>query len=363
MSRIERALFGACLRAGIPFDGLYTDDSVEPVTDGTSRRLNLGEVRAAWATPRLVRYMREARPKAVIVKSGQLGPATVLAGWITGTAVIPWEPTMTNFEVDSVGARMKVMFRIQRLLYRKAAALAGASEDVAEWAATDRKVPRSRVFVWPNAFDPAAIRREAGVTTAPPEPPLRMIALGRLVEQKGYDVMIEALAIADPDLPEWQLEILGVEGAWKGGWKARIEEMVSQFGLDGKVRLVGHTDRPFGMLARSHLFLHSARWEPFGNVIVEAMALGIPVIAADCPGAPKEILGADRYGRLVPNEDPAGFAAAIVDLANDPAERERYSEAGRRRTDDYRIDDLLPGMLADIERVTGVEFESVTAGD
>ncbi|MGA1213154.1 MAG: glycosyltransferase, partial [Solirubrobacterales bacterium] len=233
--RIEKALFGACLRAGIPFDGLYTDDSVEPVTDGTSRRLNLGEVRAAWATPRLVRYMREARPKAVIVKSGQLGPATVLAGWITGTAVIPWEPTMTNFEVDSVGARMKVMFRIQRLLYRKAAALAGASEDVAEWAATDRKVPRSRVFVWPNAFDPAAIRREAGVTTAPPEPPLRMIALGRLVEQKGYDVMIEALAIADPDLPEWQLEILGVEGAWKGGWKARIEEMVGRFGLDGKV--------------------------------------------------------------------------------------------------------------------------------
>jgi glycosyltransferase involved in cell wall biosynthesis len=248
------------------------------------------------------------------------------------------------------------MFRIQRLLYRKAAALAGASEDVAEWASRDRKVQRSRVFLWPNPFDLEAIRQEAGDAAAPPEPPLRMIAIGRLVEQKGYDVMIEALAIADPELPEWQLEILGVEGAWKGGWKARIEEMVSRFGLDGKVRLVGHTDRPFRVLAQSHLFLHAARWEPFGNVFVEAMALGIPVIAADCPGAPKEILEGDRYGRLVPNEDPAGFAAAIVDLANDLAERERYAEAGRRRADDYRIDDLLPGMLADIERVTGVSL-------
>ena len=307
--------------------------------------------------------MREARPKALIVKSGQLGPATVLAGWITGTPVIPWEPTFTNLEVDSVGTRMKVMFGVQRVLYRKAAALAGASEDVAEWAARDRKVPRSRVFVWPNAFDPEAIRREAKGVTPPPEPPLRMIALGRLVEQKAYDVMIEALAIADPDLPEWQLEILGVEGSWKGGWKARIEEMVARFGLAGKVRLIGHTDVPFKLLAGSHLFLHSARWEPFGNVIVEAMALGVPMVVADCPGAPKEILDYGRYGHLVPNEDPRAFAAALVELAGSPAERARLSELGRKRAEDYSIDLLLPGMLADIERVTGVEFEAASAAD
>lgn len=361
--RIEKALFGACQRAGITFDGLYTDDRVEPVVEGTSRRINLGEGRAAWATPRLVRYMRSARPKALIVKSGQLGPATVLAGWITGTPVIPWEPTFTDREVDSVGTRMKVMFRIQRLLYRKAAALAGASEDVAAWAARDRKVPRSRVFVWPNAFDPEAIREEAGGATPPPDPPLRMVALGRLVEQKAYDVMVEALSIAAPDLPEWQLEIVGQEGSWKGGWKARIEEMVERYGLGDRVRLVGHTEEPFRYLASSHLFLHSARWEPFGNVIVEAMALGIPAIVADCPGAPKEILDGGKYGRLVPNEDPEAFAAAIVELARDPAERARLSGVERERAEDYAIDRLLPGMLADIERVTGVEFATVEGTD
>ena len=357
--RIEKALFGACLRAGIPFDGLYMDDRAPVTEQGTSRRINLGEGRAALATPRLVRYMRQAKPNALIVKSGQLGPAAVLAGWITGTPVIPWEPTMTNFEVDSVGTRMKLMFQIQRFLYRKAAALAGASEDVAAWAARDRKVPRDRVFVWPNVFDPDAIRREAGDTEPLPEPPLRMIALGRLVEQKAYDVMVEALAIADPDLPEWELRILGVEGSWKGGWKTRIEEMVDRNGLEGRVKLVGHIDEPFRLIAPSHLFLHSARWEPFGNVIVEAMALGIPMVVADCPGAPKEILEGGRYGRLVPNEDPAAFAAAVVELAHDPAERERLSVLGRARADEYSVDLLLPGMLADIERVTGIEFGSV----
>jgi glycosyltransferase involved in cell wall biosynthesis len=303
--------------------------------------------------------MRRARPKAVIVKSGQLGPATVLAGWITGTPVIPWEPTITDLEVDSVGPRMKAMFRVQRLLYRRAAALAGASKDVADWASRDRGLPPSRVFVWPNAFDLDRIRREGGSEGPPPSPPIRMIAVGRLVEQKAYDVMIEALAIADPDLPDWHLEILGEEGVWKGNWRARIEEMVALHGLEGRVSLVGYLENPYEAVKRSHLFLHSARWEAFGNVIVEALALGTPMVLCDCPGAPREILEGGRYGRLVPNEDREAFAAAVVELAGDPTERRRLSELGLERVEDYSAERLLPGMLADIERVTGVSFSGV----
>jgi glycosyltransferase involved in cell wall biosynthesis len=363
LSRIERALFGACQRAGIPFDGIYTDDAVPEVEHGTSRRFSIGDVRAAWATPTLIRYMRSARPKAVIVKSGQLGPATVLAGWITGTPVIPWEPTFTDLEVGSVGPRMRVMFWLQRLIYRKAAALAGASTDVADWASRDRGVNRSRVFVWPNNFDLDRIRREGGAEGPPAAPPVRMIALGRLVEQKAYDVMIEAMAIASPDLPEWELEILGVEGVWRGNWRVRIDELIARHGLGDRVRLAGYLDNPYESLRRSHLFLHSARWEAFGNVIVEAMAVGTPVIVADCPGSPKEILDGGRFGKLVPNEDPEAFAAAVVELANDPVGRQRLGEIGRERSEAYSADRLLPKMLADIERVTGADFGRSRKGD
>ncbi|MEX1220442.1 MAG: glycosyltransferase, partial [Solirubrobacterales bacterium] len=345
-----------CLKAGIPFDGIYTDDSVPVQEEGTSRRFSVGDVRAAWATPRLVRYMRRVRPKAVIVKSGQLGPATVLAGWITGTPVIPWETTITDLEVDSVGPRMKAMFKVQKLFYRKAAALAGASRDVADWASRSRRVPPSRVFVWPNAFDLERIRKEGGENGPPPAPPIRMIAIGRLVEQKAYDVMIEALAIANPDLPDWHLEILGVEGVWKGNWKARIEERVARHGLGDKISLAGHLENPYEGVRRSHLFLHSARWEAFGNVIVEALALGTPVVLCDCPGAPKEILEGGRFGRLVPNEDSEAFAEAVVELAGDPEERKRLSTVGFERAEDYSVDRLLPMILSDIERVTGVSF-------
>ena len=92
-------------------------------------------------------------------------------------------------------------------------------------------------------------------------------------------------------------------------------------------------------------------------MIVEAMACGTPVIVTDCPGAPKEILDGGRFGRLVSNEDPAALARALVELANDPAERTRLSEAGRQRADAYSADHLMPGMLADIERVSGVDFK------
>ena len=356
LSRIERSLFGACLRAGIPFHGVYTDDQTPAASEGTSHRFSIGEVRAAWATPKLVRYMRRARPKAVIVKSGQLGPATVLAGKITGTPVIAYETTINDFEFGSARFRIRVGFRLQTLLYRLASAIAGASRDVVEWAAADRRVPPQRVLLWPNPFDLAAIRRLGGEEGPPDEPPLRLVAVGRLVEQKAYDVMIEALAIADPDLPEWQLEIVGSEDGWRGGWRERIESMVVESGLSGKVNMGAKLEHPFELMRRAHLFLHSARWEAFGNVIVEAMALGTPVVVADCPGAPKEILGGGRYGRLVPNEDPEAFAAAIVELANDPTERKRLGEAGRARSDDYEIDRLLPLMLADIERLTGASF-------
>lgn len=359
MSRIERAIFSACVKQGVAFDAVYTDDAAPPASEATCRRISLGSVRAAWATPRLVRYMRSARPKAVIVKSGQLGPAAVLAGWITRTPLIVWEPTITDLEVASVGFRMRVMFLLQKLLYRKASALAGASRDVVDWAISSRGFDPARVFLWPNPVDTDEILELAGEEDPADESPLRLIAVGRLVEQKGYDILIEALALADPELPDWQLEILGVEGVWKGNWKTRIEEMLREHDLGEKVRLLGHvedTSAYVALVRRSDIFLHAARWEAFGNVIVEAMACGTPVVVTDCPGAPKEILDGGRFGRLVENEDPAGFAAALVDLASNPAERARLSESGRERAEIYRADHLLPSMLSDIERVAGVHF-------
>lgn len=356
LSRQGAALSRAAGEMGIPFDLLLLDDSVPEEREGTSRRFSLGEVRAAYASPAIVRYLRSERPGVLIVHSGQLGPAAVVAGRLAGVPVVVRETTFTDLETDSVGFRKRVSFRLERLLYRWAALVVAESNDMVGWASGSRGIPRSRIPVWPGSHDIDRIRRLAGEAGPETGEPFRMIAVGRLAKQKGYDVLIEALSIASPDLPDWTLDILGAEEGWKGRWKERIERMVEERGLSDRVRLQGLVDNPYPMMTRADLLVHAARWEHFGNVIVESLAVGTPVLATDCLGGPAEILGDGRFGRLVPSEDPAAFAAALVELASDPEERRRLGEAGRPRADDYSAERLLPGILNDLERFTGVSF-------
>ena len=351
------AIAGSANEIGISFDLLYIDDSVAPETRGSTRKFSLGEVRAAYATPKIVRYLRSERPSVLIVNSGQLGPAAVVAGRLAGVPVIPWETSFTDIEAHIVGFRKRVSFRLERVLYRWAAAIAAESTDMVDWIPEHRPVDESRTLFWPAPFDHRWIRESAADQVTESRGTLRLVAVGRLAEQKGYDVLIEALSLADPDLPEWRLDILGAEEGWKGGWEGQVRTMIERRGLTDRVSLLGLKENPFPDMARADLFVHAARWEHFGNVIVEAMSLGTPVLATSCLGGPHEILGEGRFGRLVPNEDPKAFAAAIVELANDPTERKRLGEAGRARSEDYSVDRLLPGMLADIERVVGVSFD------
>ena len=362
LSKIERALFDAAADAGIPFDGLYLDFPVPEAEVGTSRRISLGGGRAAYAAPTLIRYLREARPSVLLIKSGQLGPAAVVAGVVTGTPIIQWETTFNDLELDSIGFRQEVGYRIEGTLFRWASAIAVNSSDLGEWAAEKRGLARSQILFWPSPFDLEGIRERGKAASPSPEGPFRMIAAGRLAKQKGYDVLIEALAIAAPDLPDWRLDILGAEEGWKGGWQERVERMITEFGLSERVRLLGLLDDPYPKLASADLFVHAARWEAFGNVIVEAMALGTPVLATTCIGGPHELLGEGRFGRLVPSEDPVAFAGALVELARDPVERRRLAEAGLARSQDYSVKRLFPMMLEDIARVTGKAGFSLATG-
>lgn len=362
LSRIERTLFDAAGEAGIPFDGLYLDFPVPEAEVGTSRRISLGGGRAAYAAPKLIRYMRDARPSALVIKSGLLGPAAVVAGAVTGTPVIQWETTFTDRELDSIGIRQQVGYRIEGSFFRRATAIAVNSSDLGDWSAAQRRIPRSRLLFWPTPFDLEGIGAMGGAPAPDPDGPFRMVAVGRLAKQKGYDVLIEALAIAAPDLPDWQLDILGAEEGWKGNWRERVEGLIAERGLSERVRLLGLLDNPYSEVVRADLFVHAARWESFGAVIVEAMALGTPVLATSCIGGPHEILGEGEFGRLVPSEDPVAFAGALVELARDPAERRRLSEAGRARSEDYSVDRLFPKMLEDIAQVTGKAGFSLATG-
>ena len=120
-----------------------------------------------------------------------------------------------------------------------------------------------------------------------------IIALGRLVHQKGFDILIEAMAKIT-SLKKWRLDIYGNGPAYKS-----LELLIIEKGLNEKIFLHGFTEHPFEQLASADLFVMPSRHEGFGNVLVEAMACGTPVIAADCNHGPREILCDGEYGVLV----------------------------------------------------------------
>ncbi|MGE0485055.1 MAG: glycosyltransferase [Gammaproteobacteria bacterium] len=163
---------------------------------------------------------------------------------------------------------------------------------------------------------------------SPPSPPYRIAGLGRFVHKKGFDVLIEAcgyLVDAGVDL------VLDLGG--DGRELAALTRDISRHGLEGRVRLRGWIDDVSTFLDGAHLFVLPSRDEPFGIVLLEAMARGVPIVATRTQG-PREVLdGTSAW--LVDADDPAALAAAMR-VALDPATgAERASHALARYRETY----------------------------
>jgi glycosyltransferase involved in cell wall biosynthesis len=145
-----------------------------------------------------------------------------------------------------------------------------------------------------------------------------------LTEQKGFDVLIRAAALLRKNV-DWALLVLG-----EGQDRKALEDLAEALSLASRVHLPGWATEAGPTLRDSDIFVLSSRWEGSPLVLLEAMATGLAVVAADCPTGPREIIRSDIDGLLVPPEDPAALARAIDRLVGDKALR---SKLGARATD------------------------------
>ncbi|MEU1215203.1 glycosyltransferase [Streptomyces sp. NPDC005790] len=148
-----------------------------------------------------------------------------------------------------------------------------------------------------------------------------IVAAGQLVPRKGFDTLINAFAMVAPEHPQWRLRIFG-----RGPEHARLQDLVHAHGLSDAIRLMGAQPDLAAEWDKAAFAVSAARRESFGLTLVEAMHHGLPVLAADAPFGPGEIVVPGRNGILVPVGDEEAMAQAMRYLIEQPAERENLSQ-------------------------------------
>ena len=174
----------------------------------------------------------------------------------------------------------------------------------------------------------------------------RVIAVGRYVYQKGFDLLLQAWSIVEKKHPDWQLAVFG------DGDRIQYQKQMRELGIDsGRCNLYGPTSNIQQEYANSSLFVFSSRFEGFGMVLIEAMACGLPVVSFACPCGPKDIVTDCVDGILVENGNIEAMADALSRLMNDEALRRSMSQSGRNNVKRFNIE-----QIADRWRIL---FESI----
>jgi glycosyltransferase involved in cell wall biosynthesis len=293
-----------------------------------------------------IRQLREKlaaiRPDLVVsfLVRANVAAIAATAGTTTTTIISERSHLTTHLAGRHTGFRRWVAFAAPRLTYPRAHHIIAVSDGVRSDLIENFGADPDRVTSVPNPYDLDRIGKDAQAEPQIALPKRFMVSVGRLVGAKGFGDLIQAYALAKPEIP---LCILG-----EGPDRDRLEALTAAMGLDDRVHLLGYVKNPFAIVSRAELFVSASHCEGFPNAMAEAMTLGLPVVATDCPSGPAEILAGvetthtrdvfeGEFGMLVPVERPDAMARALHMMAN-PARRARYSAMSRQRMDGFRID-------------------------
>ena len=236
---------------------------------------------------------------------------------------------------------------INRHLLRGVGRVIAVSRAVAESLRRNGVIEPSKITVIHNGIDVDRFASAAADGIRAADSPVLVGTVGHLAPIKGHDVFLRAAALISARRPEVRFIVIGEDKSPQMGHRKFLESLVAELGLGGSVAMPGwHDDIP-SVLSSLTLFVSAARSEPFGLSIVEAMAAGLPVVAAASEGA-LEIIEDGLTGKVVPVADPESLAAAINSLLDDPSERSRLGDNALLAARQHYS---LARMVNDTERV------------
>ncbi len=291
------------LAAGVKRESLCT----EWQTSGIAAKVATNLKRLA----RLRAVLLDTRPDCVVSMIDTTNVRTLLATAGTGLPVVVSERT------DPRQHQLPSAWRhLRRLTYGRARSVVVQTESVAQWARGF--LPPQQVWVIPNPLPELPTASGIARTST-------VVTVGRMVESKGFDVLLRAFAASGIAERGWRLAMLG-----DGPERARLQKLADELAVQQSVDLPGTVLSTTPFLRSSSIFAMTSRYEGFPNALLEAMAAGLPCIAFDCPSGPSEMMQHGRTGLLLTLGDERGLVDALQALADDPGERDRLGEAARK---------------------------------
>jgi len=291
--------------------------------------------------PSLDAYCRKTRPDALLAVSPPFGMIAVWARRLSGIDATVAVFAQTRAESDAVGVgryRHGVPPALLRHIYLQTDAIVSVSDGVGDELSEYAKIPRERITTVHNPVTGPHVEAMSRADLAHPwfsagQPPV-VLGVGRLGPAKDFGTLIRAFARVRRDR-EARLVIVGDDRKTgkDAGYRAELATLPGRLGVAEDVDFVGAVDNPFPYMRRASVFVLSSAWEGLGNVVIEALACGCPVVSTDCRSGPREILEDGRYGELVPVGDDEAMAAAIERVLRDPPDPERQ----RARGDDFTV--------------------------
>ena len=272
--------------------------------------LNKKNIRSCFLPIRT--YLLTERPDVLISAKDYINIVMILIRLVTkvSTKLIISTHTNVTEQLRFAPKKTKRIIRLMSLLYRFADKVVCVSTGAANEVKKITKLANKDIRVIYNPVVTADFLEEANKEVSHPwfsGEHLVLITVGRLEVAKDYPTLLKAFKRVKDTLEDAKLIIIG-----DGPDKESLIRLSKDLGLEHDVSFLGFIDKPYSYIKQAHVFILSSAWEGFGNVLVEALAVGTPVVSTDCPSGPSEILKEGEFGRLVPVGDELSLAKAII---------------------------------------------------
>ncbi len=348
VDRAMKHLIPAILDRGYPVDLLHVRKHgpyIEAKLPGLNI-IDLGSKHVYPSLPAVVRYLKREQPFVMLSDKDRVNRTAIFSKWLAGVNTRLVLSSGTTISID-LASRDWLDRWLQRTsmgkLYPYADEVIVTSKGVADDMADYTGLARNRISVVPSPVVASTLftdklPRPDHPWFQPGEPPV-ILGVGELGHRKDFATLIRAFA-GVRKIRNCRLVILG-----KGKQHEMLLALAEELGLSEDVDLAGFQPNPYAFMQHAAVFAFASLWEGLGFVLIEALAVGTPVVSTDCPSGPREILQEGKYGALIRLGDDQQMAKEIINALDNPLSKETLQEAAKA----YEIETSTSAYLASFD--------------